>query len=524
MANKDELQKLIEENRRLRNRLEELEIEVAGSDAGKNSDQLRLAELIIDNSPAILFRRRFSDDPKKRKMVYVSPNISRFGYSADDFLTNRIMFRDIVYKGDSDRTLGEIQEFVDHGDNVYSQYYRIVTKSGEVRWVEDRTSIYKDERTGEKFHQGIVVDIHEQKSAEEALARSEEKYRRIVESTGEGFVLMDEACRIVDCNSAFEGLVGRPGSQLRGEEFTEFKNNHTQALSGQSFECVLQNVDGGEIPVLIHTNTLFSDSDQVIGNMAFIADLTQQKKALQLAAEVQAQLLPREPPEVPGLDIAGRSISCDEVGGDYFDYLIDPQKRDGDVTVAIGDITGHGVEAALLMSSARAALRMRAFKGGPITGLVSAVNKQFIEDVGSSGRFMTLCYMRVSGGRTNVEWVRAGHEPALLYDPDLGEFHELKGPGLALGVMPDFAYERQLFEGLKENQLIVLTTDGVFERANKKGELFGKESLKNVIRCTADQPAEKIVAALFDALDEFADGHPVEDDVTVVIIKIVPTV
>ncbi len=430
------------------------------------------------------------------------------------------MFRDIVYQGDSDRTLGEIQEFVDHGDSTYSQYYRIVTKGGEVRWVEDRTSVYVDDVTGEKFHQGIVVDIHEQKSAEEALARSEEKYRRIVESTGEGFVLMDESCNILDCNRAFEELVGRSCAQLRGVEFTEFKNNHTPSLAGQSFECILQDDEGGGVPVLIHTNTLISDSDQVIGNMAFIADLTEQKRALRLAAEVQAQLLPRKPPEIAGLDIAGRSVPCDEVGGDYFDYLMDPEKKGGDLSIVIGDITGHGVEAALLMSSARAALRMRAFKGGPITELVSNVNRQFIEDVGTSGRFMTLSYLKFSEDKSAVEWVRAGHEPTLLYDPDEGTFSELKGFGLALGVIADFEYERQLYEGLKEHQLIILTTDGVFERANKQGELFGKESLKDVIRKFADQPAEEIVSALFEAIEDFADGNPSEDDVTVVIIKL----
>ncbi len=84
MAYKDENLNLIEENRRLRRRLDELEKELAENGRDKGSDQLRLAELIIDNSPAVLFRRCFSDDPKKRRMVYVSPNISRFGYSAED--------------------------------------------------------------------------------------------------------------------------------------------------------------------------------------------------------------------------------------------------------------------------------------------------------------------------------------------------------------------------------------------------------------------------------------------------------
>ena len=115
-----------------------------GSKKDDGSSALALAETIIQNSLSILFRRIAADDPKKRKMVYVSPNISRFGYRAKDFLNDTIMFRDIVYQGDSSRTLKEIKEFVEKKNEKYSQVYRVITKSGEVRWVEDQTSIYVD--------------------------------------------------------------------------------------------------------------------------------------------------------------------------------------------------------------------------------------------------------------------------------------------------------------------------------------------------------------------------------------------
>ena len=145
---------------------------------GKDNRVLRLAELIIESSPSILFRRLAAEDPKQRKMVYVSPNISRFGYSAEDFLNNKIMFRDIVYPEDSERTLKEIREFVKKDIEDYIQYYRIVTKSGEVRWVEDRTSIFVETETNTRYHQGIVTDIHEQKVAEENLRVEQEKVKK----------------------------------------------------------------------------------------------------------------------------------------------------------------------------------------------------------------------------------------------------------------------------------------------------------------------------------------------------------
>jgi PAS domain S-box-containing protein len=142
------------------------------------SQALALAEMIIHNSPSILFRRLAADNPKQRKMVYVSPNISRFGYRAEDFLNDTIMFRDIVYQEDSDRTLQEIKEFVEKKSENYSQVYRIITKSGEVRWVEDQTSIYVDPESGIRYHQGIVTDIHERMVAEEKFRKEQEKVQK----------------------------------------------------------------------------------------------------------------------------------------------------------------------------------------------------------------------------------------------------------------------------------------------------------------------------------------------------------
>ncbi len=234
-----------------------------------SSRAIELAELIIENSTAVLFRRLADDDPKKRKMVYVSPNISRFGYQADDFLSNRIMFRDLVYSGDSDRTLREIQSFVEQGIDTYTTFYRIVTRQGDIRWVEDRTSIYQDPSTGQRYHQGIVIDIHEQKVAEEKLRMSEEKHRRIVETAGEGFVLMDESFKIVAVNSAYVQLVKQSRSDLIGKYPFDLSFDECQRYwavedisSGshqvREFECELTIGDGKKVPVFIHASTLLS--------------------------------------------------------------------------------------------------------------------------------------------------------------------------------------------------------------------------------------------------------------------------
>ena len=389
----EHLAELERQNRLLRRRLEEdcRNAESEQVEKIKASETMKIAELIINNSPAILFRRLSSTDPKKRKMVYVSPNISQFGYRAEDFLEGRIMYRDILYSGDLDRMTKEIQAFADRNTKEYTQVYRIVTRGGSVRWVEDRTSVVEDPETGVRYNQGIVIDIHRRKEAEERLRKSEEKYRRIVETTAEGFLLLDEDMNIRDVNDAFCRIIGTSRSDLFGRALFEIVTEESRPswFSGRQepssndilqFEGNLRTRGGRLVPALIHGSVLLDDNGAIIGNMAFVTDMTEQKKALTLAAEVQRSLLPRKSPQVVGLDVAGRNISCDGIGGDYFDFLQNDGTAEGPFTVVVGDITGHGVDSALLMTTARAFLRMRAshdavlpeLQQGPVSHRVGA--------------------------------------------------------------------------------------------------------------------------------------------------------
>ena len=527
-----EFDTLVRQNQLLQEEVARLKHHLRDTDEGGSQYQtLQLAELIIENSPAILFRRLAAEDPKQRKMVYVSPNISRFGYRADDFMRGKIMFRDIVYPGDSERTLREIQGFVKQNIETYSQVYRIVTREGKVRWIEDRTSVVEDTVTGDRYHQGIVIDIHRRKEAEERLRKSEEKYRRIVETAGEGFLLMDEALNIVDLNSAYASMVGYSRSELIGRkpfdlEPDDFVQSGVQYLGEtpdqeySEFEYEIESKDKGTVPVLIHANTLRSDSNKIIGTMAFVTDMTASKKALSLAGEVQRSLLPSQPPRVKGLDVAGRNVQCDEVGGDYFDYLFDADSDESLLSVVVGDITGHGVDSALLMSSARAFLRMRASQPGTMTDIITAMNHHMTEDVYDTGRFMTLFYLTIDSSKKCIEWIRAGHDPALIYDPDLDTFEDLKGPGLALGVDQDYIFQAQVKKRLRAGQVIVVGTDGLWEGCNKYGEFFGKERLKDIIRKNSKNGAENILDNVLHAHTDFTKGMKTEDDITLVVIKI----
>jgi sigma-B regulation protein RsbU (phosphoserine phosphatase) len=253
--------------------------------------------------------------------------------------------------------------------------------------------------------------------------------------------------------------------------------------------------------------------------MAFITDLTEQKRALALAAEVQKSLLPQSGIRLPGLDIAGRNISCDEIGGDYFDFLEQKDYPEAPISIVVGDIVGHGVDAALFMTSARAFLRMRAAQSGDISEIVTEMNRHLTLDVLDTGRFMTLFYLAIDPVSGRLQWVRAGHDPALIYDPAREAFHELAGQGIALGVDEDFRYEQYRQSGIAKGQVIALGTDGIWEAINRKGKMFGKDRFRDIIRRHAEANAADILGAVYGELDDFTQGMDYEDDITLVVAK-----
>jgi sigma-B regulation protein RsbU (phosphoserine phosphatase) len=244
------------------------------------------------------------------------------------------------------------------------------------------------------------------------------------------------------------------------------------------------------------------------------------RQSLELAKEVQQNFLPKINLVVAGLDLAGRSQYCDRTGGDYYDYLEIGKPEEGKIGVVIGDVSGHGIPSALLMASVRSSLRQRVLTGGSASEIISDVNRQLAGDVEESGRFMTLFYSDIDSRKHRISWVRAGHDPAIFYDPQTDTFEELKGAGMALGVDENWKFEHNQKAGLKKGQIIVLATDGIWEAHNSKGEMFGKDAFYEIIRRNAAENASRILETVYDKLAQFQDGVEPEDDVTMVVIKI----
>ena len=234
--------------------------------------------------------------------------------------------------------------------------------------------------------------------------------------------------------------------------------------------------------------------------------------------EVQQSLLPKKDPKVDGLDIAGKSIYCYETGGDYYDFLQIGER--GKIGVVVGDVSGHGIPSALLMASARAFIRQRTALSNNLSTIVSDVNRQLALDVEDSGQFMTLFFLTIDKSEKNLKWVRAGHDPAILYNPYTDTFEALKGNGLALGIEKDWWYEESQYNDLVEGQIILLGTDGIWEARNTKGEVYGKEPIYRIVRQNRAAGAKEILETVFEDLRNFQGKREPEDDITLTVIKI----
>ena len=245
------------------------------------------------------------------------------------------------------------------------------------------------------------------------------------------------------------------------------------------------------------------------------------RQALALAEEVQRNLLPQAAPGLPGFDIAGTSLYSDETGGDYFDFISEPNEEKNRFGVIIGDVTGHGIAAALLMTTARAFLRMRSFQPGSLAAVIDDVNRLLCADLADSGRFMTLFYLAIDIEKKRLHWVRAGHDPIILYDAATGLAQDIPDRGgPPLGIVTEARYAENSADGMKPGQVALLATDGLWEARNPAGEMFGKDRVRALLGRNHNRPAADIVTAVLDGLREFlGENHP-EDDVTLVAIKV----
>jgi len=237
------------------------------------------------------------------------------------------------------------------------------------------------------------------------------------------------------------------------------------------------------------------------------------EQQLSIAKEVQMALLPAADPVLEGYDIAGTNVPTWEIGGDYFDYLPQP---DGRLGVAIADVSGKGVPAALIMATFRAALRAQDVRHIAFDAIASRLNRILLESMDAS-RYVTAFYGLLDPPTGTITFANCGHNPPLLLRA-AGSRDLLTSGGPALGMWRAATFVPGA-ASVRPGDILVLYTDGVVEVMNAAGEMFGIERLETVIRRRGSGSSRDLVEAVVGATRAFAGRAGYEDDFTLVIIR-----
>ena len=244
----------------------------------------------------------------------------------------------------------------------------------------------------------------------------------------------------------------------------------------------------------------------------------QLQEAMDIAREVQLTLLPQDDIIADGIELSGRSIYCDETGGDYFDFIVS-EDTPGKLHILLGDVVGHGIGAALLMATLRALVRSRIHQPGTPAQMITDVNRELCLDTEESANFASLFYMDINMPAGEMVWVRAGHDPAIVYHPASETFTELKGKGVVLGLDNTCEYSSSRLTIGDEKICILIFSDGSWEVENEEQEQFGKKRLKDIIRENHHLSAKELLRCIVTAIDTFRGTIDLNDDITLVCIS-----
>lgn len=237
------------------------------------------------------------------------------------------------------------------------------------------------------------------------------------------------------------------------------------------------------------------------------------ERELALATEIQQRFQPSGPPTLDGYEFQGISFSCYEIGGDYYDFI---PRENGKMLIALGDVSGKGTAAALLMSSLHAAVHGQVSANSSLETAVSSVNKYLSENT-PANRFVTLFATDLDPQTGEMTFINAGHNPPLLGRAD-GSIEQLSSGGFPLGIIPEAEFEVGTIK-LNSGDVLVIYSDGVSEANNLAEEEFGLDRLSDVVTRNIKSTASGIRDKVESALSAFTGTAPANDDITLVIVK-----
>ena len=238
---------------------------------------------------------------------------------------------------------------------------------------------------------------------------------------------------------------------------------------------------------------------------------------MDIAKQIQRSLLPQAPLTLAGMRVAGRCIPAAAVGGDYFGYF--PRGHDG-VDSFIGDVSGHGVGAALLMAEARITFLAERLVEPGAAQILARLNDLLHDDLDQAGHFITACCATFDAESRELKYANAGHPPALLLRASEARCTTLEAEGVLPGVDKEARFAEVTLR-MRIGDVVVFYTDGITETRNGAGEMFGRDRLAETVAAHRADDPETIVESVVVALDRFSGTTPRDDDLTVVVMKLI---
>ncbi len=369
------------------------------------------------------------------------------------------------------------------------------------------------------------------------LRASELRHRSLIENASDVIAVLDSKGFVQFVSPACERVLGRNAEALinsdwfalaHGEDQDRLRAEFSQALGQAGTPTVIGGrfiaADGSERMLDTIARNLLDDES--IGGVVINArDITERLKAqeamheseeqFRIASEIQQRLFPRTSPQLAGFDIAGASKPAAATGGDYFDYLT---TSDGQIVLAVGDVSGHGIGPALLMAETRAYLRILARNRNDLSLILTRTNMMVGEDVGKD-MFVTMLLAKLDAGKRTIVHASAGHSPAFILGSDGEVKSELRRTGMPLGVMPEAEYTVSKPVQLGKGDVLVLLTDGLEETTNPEGELFGVGRILKEVHRRRESTAATIVDCVFGLLKKYSGNVEQLDDLTMIVVK-----
>lgn len=372
--------------------------------------------------------------------------------------------------------------------------------------------------------------------AQKDKARSDELVERLsnaVHQTADAVFITDRSGVIEYVNPAFEHITGYASKDVIGKTPRVLKSGSQgidyydglwrTVLAGHPFHGtpVNRRPDGTLYHAEQTITPMTSSTGAVSHFVSVMRDMTdtrlfeQREIELRLAASIQRKLLPQNPPQLEGWDVAGAVLPAAATCGDYFDFMT---VEDDVLCLVVADACGHGVGPALIAVQTRAHLRALIQTDLELDQIFSRLNRILTSDL-DAGLFVTMAVTCIDTYTGSLVWANAGHPTSYVFDAAGAVKNELQSTGLPLGMLADRPYTVGRGVDIAPGDVVLTVTDGFLEAQNARNVEFGHDRLFDVMRTSVSLPAREIVQRLHDAVRIFSEGQPQNDDLTAVVCR-----